>query len=114
VCQFYDTREELAEALIPYFKAGLERHESCGCIAGGPDEVERANSAMRTAVADFDRRIAAGQMQIMTHEEWTTKCGILSTAEKIQCWLSFKDQALASGYAGLRSAGDYRLSIKRR
>jgi MEDS: MEthanogen/methylotroph, DcmR Sensory domain len=106
VCQFYDTAGELAEALIPYFKAGLERQEACRWIAGGPEEVERANCAMRTAVADFDRRVAAGQMQIMSHEDWLRKCGILSTAEKIQGWLSFKDEALASGYTGLRSAGD--------
>lgn len=104
VCQFYDTPEEVAESLIPYFKTGLERQEACGWIAGGPEEVERANSAMRTAVADFDRRVAAGQMQIMSCEEWVRKCGILSTAERIQGWLSFK--ALASGYTGIRSAGD--------
>jgi MEDS: MEthanogen/methylotroph, DcmR Sensory domain len=106
VCQFYDTSEELTEALIPYFKAGLERQEACGWVAGGPEEVERANGAMRMAVADFDRRVAAGQMQVMSREEWVRKCGTLSTAERIQGWLSFKDEALASGYTGIRSAGD--------
>jgi DcmR-like sensory protein len=106
VCQFYDTAEELNNVLIPYFKTGLDRHEACAWIAGGPEEVERANSAMRAAAANFDQRVVTGQMQIMSREEWVGKCGALSTEERIQGWLSFKDEALASGYTGIRSAGD--------
>jgi hypothetical protein len=106
VCQFYNTAEGLAEVLIPYFKVGLERNESCLLVAGGLYVVERAENEMRAAVADFDRRVAAGQMQIVSHEEWQSKCGTLSIAERIQSWLSWKDEALASGYTGVRSAGD--------
>jgi hypothetical protein len=106
VCQFYDTAEDLAETLVGYFKAGLERNESCMWIAGDPFAIERANSEMRTAVADFDRRVAAGQMQIVGHEEWSRKYGTLSIAERVQDWLSWKDEALASGYAGVRTGGD--------
>jgi hypothetical protein len=30
----------------------------------------------------------------------------MRTAEKIQCWLSRKDEALALGYAGVRGSGN--------
>jgi hypothetical protein len=106
VCQFYRTGEELADVLIPYYKAGLERHESCLWIAGDPYGAERASSAMRMAVADFDRRVAAGQMQIVSHEEWYRKWGTLSAAEAVKGMLSWKDEALAAGFTGVRSGGN--------
>src|SRR5438270_559711 len=43
-CLFYETRQDLLDLLIPYFKAGLESHEFCLCVASEPivaDEVER-------------------------------------------------------------------------
>jgi anti-sigma regulatory factor (Ser/Thr protein kinase) len=61
---------------------------------------------MRVAMSDFDRRTAAGQIQIVDQDEWYGKLGALSTAEKVQCWLSQKDEALALGYAGLRGSGN--------
>jgi hypothetical protein len=106
VCQFYGTAEELAEVLIPYFKVGLERHEACLWIAGDPYGAERARSEMRTAVPDFDRRIAAGQMQIVSHEEWHRRWGTVSAAEAVGGMLSWKDEALAAGYTGIRSGGN--------
>ena len=106
VCQFYRTAEDLAEVLIPFFKAGLERHESCLWIAGDSCGAERAGSEMRTAVPDFDRRVAAGQMQILSHEEWYRKYGTLSAAEAAQGLLSWKDAALALGYTAVRSGGN--------
>jgi DcmR-like sensory protein len=106
VCHFYDTAEDLADVMIPHFKVGLERREACIWIAGNPYGPERARSEMRTAVADFDNRMAAGQMQIVSQDEWSEKCGALGTAEKIRNWLSWKDEALASGYTGVRTGGD--------
>jgi hypothetical protein len=29
ICQFYDSKEDLADILIPYFKLGLENNEFC-------------------------------------------------------------------------------------
>src|SRR5262245_57751152 len=106
VCQFYRTAEDLAEVLIPFFKVGLERHELCLWIAGEPLGVERASSEMRTAAADFDRRVSAGQMQIVGHEDWYRTYGTLSAAQAVAGMLSWKDQALASGYTGARSGGN--------
>jgi DcmR-like sensory protein len=106
VCHFFHTPEDLSEVLIPYFKAGLERGESCLWIAANPYGVQRAESDMRMALADFDRRAAAGQISIVDQGEWDAKHGLLSVPETVQSWLSWKDEALASGYTGIRSGGD--------
>jgi hypothetical protein len=29
LCQFYDTKQDLVDILLPYFKAGLENNEFC-------------------------------------------------------------------------------------
>ena len=31
-CQFYRTKKELVDTLVPYFRAGLENNEFCICI----------------------------------------------------------------------------------
>src|SRR4030081_3386151 len=105
VCQFYHSAEDLSEVLIPYFKAGLERNESCLWVTSSPYGRDRALSELRTAVAGFVQRAAARQIQISAHDEWYTKHGTLSTTQLIQNWLSQKNEALELGYAGLRISG---------
>ena len=61
---------------------------------------------MRAAMSDFDQRTAAGQIQMFDQDEWYAKQESMNTAEKVQSWLSCKDEALGSGYAGLRSTGN--------
>ena len=105
-CHFYQSADELGEVLVPYFKAGLENNERCLWVTAHPYGNDRAASEMRVAMPDFDRRTAAGQIQIVDQDEWYTKLAALSTAEKVQCWLSQKEEALAQGYAGLRGSGN--------
>jgi len=106
VCHFFRSANDLGEVLVPYFKVGLERNEFCIWVTSTPYGKDRAASEMRAAISDFDRRSAAGQIQIFDHDEWYTKLAVMNTAERIQVWLSGKDAALASGYAGLRGSGN--------
>ena len=106
VCQLFDSAEDLGEVLVPYFRAGLERNEACLWVTSRPYGTDRAFGEMRAAVPDFDRRKAAGQIQIVGYDEWYTKQGALSAAETIRNWMSRKDEAVASGYAGLRITGN--------
>src|SRR6266478_5347044 len=69
-CLFYETRADLLGLLIPYFKAGLENHEFCLCIASEPVIAEEAERALRQAVPDFQRYLDQGQIEIVSHLHW--------------------------------------------
>lgn len=39
LCQFYQTRDDLVDVLVPYFKTGLENNEFCMWITSEPLKV---------------------------------------------------------------------------
>ena len=45
-CQFYQTREDLMDILVPYFKAGLEKNEFCIWVTSQTLDVEEAKEAL--------------------------------------------------------------------
>ena len=47
-CQFCETREDLMDILVPYFKAGLENNEFCIWVISQQD-VEEAKKALKKA-----------------------------------------------------------------
>lgn len=106
VCHWFKSAEELGEVLVPYFKTGLERNEACLWVTSSPYGSARAVSEMRTAMPAFDSRIAAGQIEIVSHDEWYTRQGAVSATEIIESWMQRKDRAIASGYEGLRITGN--------
>lgn len=46
-CQFYQTKEDLTDILVPYFKTGLESNEFCMWITSKPVTVEEAKGAIK-------------------------------------------------------------------
>jgi hypothetical protein len=106
VCHFYRAATDLGKVLVPYFKVGLERGEFCIWVTSRPYGKDRAASEMRAAMSDFDGRIAAGQIQIFDQDELYAKIARMSTADRVRVWLSQKDEAVASGWAGLRATGN--------
>jgi signal transduction histidine kinase len=105
-CQFYETADDLAEALVPFFKAGLESNEQCMWVTSEPFRADDAMSALRSAVPDLDGRSAKGQIEIVNYEDWYVRQGRQNPDEVIASWLSRKEQALSRGYAGLRITGN--------
>lgn len=105
-CQFYQTKQDLLDILVPYFKAGLENNEFCMWITAEPLGVEGAKEAMARALPDFDRYLAKGQMEIMPHTDWYLKGGAFESQRVLNGWVDKLEQALASGYAGLRLTGN--------
>lgn len=106
LCQLYDKADDLADFLVPFFKAGLEANESCLWISCDPLPAEGCKAALRNAVPDLDRRIARGQIEILNHEEWYLHFGDMSARDVIDGWLAKEARALDAGYAGLRLTGN--------
>jgi len=105
-CQFYKTKEDLIDILVPYFKAGLENNEFCMWIISEPLSKKEAEKAMRKAIPNFDRDLKRGHIEIVPYEEWYLREGTFNLQIVLNAWIDKLDQALAQGYDGLRVTGN--------
>ncbi len=105
-CQFYSTRRDLLEILVPYFKAGLEGNEACMWICSDPLSVEDAKKALRQAVPDLASRLRRGQIEILPHDDWYLSRGHFGAKRVLKAWADKLDGALARGFEGLRLSGN--------
>ena len=105
-CHFFKTADDLSETLLPYFKAGLEQNDVCIWVTAKPYEKSRALSQLNTHVADLQRCLASGQLQVFGHEEWYATHGAKSRTEVARAWVAAKDDAINRGYRALRLTGN--------
>ena len=106
VCQFYDTKEDQLNLLVPYFKQGLEKNEACVWIVGDLT-IEEARRALAAVVPDLTRYMAKGQMQIRHYTEfYTNPNGSVKAPDELSDQFAAMGPAVtAQGYAGLRASG---------
>src|ERR1700737_229369 len=102
---FYETKEDLLDALVPYFKAGLETGELCFWAVSGPLTVKEATNALRKAVPEFDRYLADGSIEIVRGRQFYLSPKAPDLERVMRTWAEKTDSALARGYAGLRVSG---------
>lgn len=100
-CQFYRTRKDLLDVLVPFFRAGLENNELCVWVTSGAFRAEDAKRALEKAVPRFGSYAAAGRMEIVPFHRWQARGGRSGRAV-----LTRVDKALAGGLDGLRLACD--------
>ncbi len=105
-CHFYETKQDLLDILIPYFKAGLENNEFCIWVAFTPLTVEEATNALRGAVPQFEHYLSKGDILILPHSEWYLKDGTFDLNRVIANWSEKLSRALDKGYDGLRVNGN--------
>ncbi len=106
LCQFYETKEDLLEVLVPYFKEGLAANESCIWITSDLFSVAEAKDALRAAVPELDHYLTTGQMEIIPHEKWYLLGGSFKIDAVLSACCKKAEIALDQGYCGLRATGD--------
>lgn len=106
LCQFYQTKEDLIDILVPYFKAGLENNEFCTWVASEPLAVEDAKEALKKGIKHWDDYIKKDQIEILDFSQWYTGSGKFEFDKVLQGWMEKEDQALKKGFAGLRVTGN--------
>jgi hypothetical protein len=104
-CQFYDTKDDLLEVLVPYIKGGLESNEACVWVVSALTEKDAGN-ALRRALPDLERYLADQSLEIHQDREWYLNDGSLDLDRVKKAWSEKLAQALARGRAGLRVTGD--------
>ena len=105
-CQFYKTRQDMAEIVVPYFRAGLEGNELCVWVTSDFLTTEDAVEALREAVPGYAAYVARKQIEIFPHTDWYLKGGSFDLERTLEMWTKKHDEALARGFAGLRVSGN--------
>ncbi len=113
-CQFYQTKQDLIDVLVPYFKAGLENNEFCMWVTCEPLQADEARQALAERVANLDKYIKNGQLEILDYTQWYTKSGTFESELVLQGWVDKKMQARKMGFDGLRLTGNTFWLPKRR
>jgi PAS domain S-box-containing protein len=106
VCQFYRTKEDLIDILVPFFKAGLENNELCIWVTSNPFTVDDAKIALEKIVENLGYYVKKGQIEILSDNQWYTKNGKFDAIDVLAGGIEKEKQALQNGFDGLRITGD--------
>ncbi len=105
-CLFYETREDLLDALISYCKSGLENNEYCLWVVTEPLTIEEATAALREEVDDFDKHLAEDRIGIVSANDFFLQGGKFDRERVAEAMVSKLSALSARGYAGVRLTGD--------
>lgn len=106
LCQFYETKQDLIDILVPYFAEGLHSNEFCMWITSPPLEVEEATKALKETVPDLDKYVKKGQIEIIPYDDWYLLGGKFDSKRVLQGWVDEEKAALRHGFKGLRLTGN--------
>src|ERR1700694_5928427 len=105
-CNFYATKQDLLDTLVPYFKAGLVNNEFCLWVTADPISVADATQALRQAVPNYDQYLEANSIEIVPHYQWYLEEGAFKPDRIIEGLHKKLDHVLELGYAGMRVNGN--------
>jgi len=105
-CQFYETKKDMLDILIPYFRAGLQNHEFCIWVTSDFLTRDDALRALKKSVPGFAGYFEKGQIEIYSHTDWYLKRGKFDLERTLNMWMAKHDWALSAGFAGMRVTGN--------
>ena len=103
--QFYQTRQDLLDLLIPFFIAGLENNEFCLWLTYPPLYKAEPREELIRAYRAAARHLAKGDIEILPFSDWYLHNGAFNSSRAINALNERLDRALAKGYAGMRVNG---------
>jgi DNA-binding CsgD family transcriptional regulator len=105
LCLFHETKEDLLDTMVRYFRAGLENKEFCLWILQPSISRREAVDALRRGVPDFDRYLSEGQIELASQDGWYKNDGSFDLATVIGRFRKKLEEGLSRGYVGLRANG---------
>ncbi|MGB9929390.1 MAG: MEDS domain-containing protein [Methanosarcina sp.] len=100
-CQLYQTEQDLMDIVIPYTAAGLENNEFCIWILPDILVMEEAKKALKK-IPNIDTYFEKRQIEIISFSDFHLKEELLKSKGALNFWNKKLEQALNSGYSGLR------------
>jgi PAS domain S-box-containing protein len=111
--QFYENQNDIAEILVPYFKAGLKNNEFCLWLTSDFFDSKEAKKALQTAVPDLENYIRKNQIEFAPCSEIYLQGGLFDRKKTIAIFKEKINKILKKGFSGLRAAGDTRLAVQK-
>jgi signal transduction histidine kinase len=105
-CLFYETKEDLRDALISYCKSGLEKDEFCLWVVGEPLTIEEATAALKEAVPNLDSYLADSRIEIVSTSDFFLQGGKFDRKRVTDALFAKLASVSRKGYAGVRLTGD--------
>ncbi|MBI5576977.1 MAG: MEDS domain-containing protein [Deltaproteobacteria bacterium] len=105
-CQFYSTRKDFTDVLVPYFRAGLENNEFCVWVTSEFFTTDDVLRALKKNVPDFGKYLARRQIEVFPYTDWYLKGGSFDLKRTLRMWMEKHDEALAAGFSGMRVSGN--------
>ena len=105
-CLFYETKQDLLDTLVPYFRTGLENKEFCVWAISGPLTEEDAVKALRRGIPGFDGFLANRSIEILSGREWYLDGDRFDLKRITDGWREKLRGALARGYKAMRVSGN--------
>src|SRR5260370_9755693 len=105
-CHFYETRDDLLETLLRFFKAGLEAGEFCAWVAAELLTEEGVWQALERAVPRLDRYVSDRSIEVLQARDVYLAGGEIDLHRIIGNWGAKLERALSRGYEGIRVSGN--------
>jgi len=106
ICMFYETVEDLLDANVEYFRAGLRGNEYCAWGLPDPETEEQARRALCLAMPEAERFLEAGGLELIPdYLSYLNRYG--PDPKRIaRHWLRKLAEARSRGFDGLRVSGN--------
>ena len=105
-CHFYETKDDLLDTLVPFFKCGLENGEFCVWVVSEPLTEDDAWHALGRAVPGMARYMLDRSIEIFPAREWYMGGGRFDLQRVTSGWNEKLARALGKGYPGMRVSGN--------
>jgi signal transduction histidine kinase len=103
---FHETKQDLIEACVPYFQAGLETQELCIWAISDPLTEEEVRYCLKHSVPGFEDHFEKRNIEIVRGREWYMTGDDLDLEKVTRGWKQKMDRALNGGYSGVRLSAD--------
>jgi DNA-binding CsgD family transcriptional regulator len=104
---FYETKKDLLDIVVPFFKAGLEANEFCLWIVANSEllTINDATAALHEAVPDLGRLLKNGNIEIVPYYKWFLTGRAVDVQKAIARFRQKVSNAAKREFSGTRLTG---------
>lgn len=106
-CVFYETKQDLLDILVPYFKTGVANNELCVCFVGAYEfhTMAEAKRRLGAELPELGRWLREGKIEMVSRPELFSSNRNVDTLAALRRFQKKVDYALRHGFSGLRFHG---------